>query len=398
VAFGQAAYAYGSMVPEVEEMTEQILKWKFPVAKVSLSNAEMFVSVANHSLQEVLPQTFMYEIAGGCHLNRLSLLVELAKDFHGNKVPINVCFRRLDEIHCSPHPFNFVSQAAAFIMVGAGLSPVLGGSWYDVPISAVASVMVFILSVVIPKVPPFLSFLQRCDTFILAFCAGTLAAVARIWAPQVNHTLVTLSALAIPLPGWTVTAGVAEITWSRTTAGIAHLVAGIICLGWLVLGGWVGQVFVDSVASLPPAEYADPIPMVWQALWIPLLATGLPIAFQSSYRDILWIILLEGGTYGLNYGFSQVTDSNFGTFFSTFFATMLANVWSRHLERPATMVLLPVLVFQVSGSIGFRGLVTLIDGETELGVEQVTQMFYTALVIIVGLMAGDAFVPSRSVL
>jgi len=83
--------------------------------------------------------------------------------------------------------------------------------------------------------------------------------------------------------------GVAELVSNRITAGIAHLVAGIMCLGSLVLGGWMGFTFVNSLAGLPPAQHADPVPFVWQALWIPMLSPGLPIDFQDSCRDGLFV-------------------------------------------------------------------------------------------------------------
>lgn len=59
------------------------------------------------------------------------------------------------------------------------------------------------------------------------------------------------------------------------------------------------------------------------------------------------------------------------------------------------IVLLPAIVFLVSGSIGFRGLVAMSSGNTALGQSEFIQMFVVALTIGAGVIVGNTLYRPR---
>jgi hypothetical protein len=60
--------------------------------------------------------------------------------------------------------------------------------------------------------------------------------------------------------------------------------------------------------------------------------------------------------------------------------------------RPTSIVLIPAIVLLVSGSIGFRGLAAIAQGEVALGERQFLQMFVVAATIAAGLLVGNTLV------
>jgi len=123
-------------------------------------------------------------------------------------------------------------------------------------------------------------------------------------------------------------------------------------------------------------------------LLFPLLLIGLCLAFQTSRRDLPWAVLVSGLAYlGVMAG-SALLDSNLGNLLGTIVAVVIANVWARKTGRPTSIVLIPAVVMLVSGTIGFRGLASMAEGQMMMGVQQFFQMFIVAMTILVGIVIG----------
>ena len=176
-------------------------------------------------------------------------------------------------------------------------------------------------------------------------------------------------------------------------------------MGWLVLGGILGAFFISGVTSTDyrsdEAVIIEPPPGYWQALFVPLLTIGLAIAFETSPGDLYWSIVAQGLTYTVVVAFSYIpSDSPYardvGIAVSSVYMTIVANAWSRWKNKPTNVLLVPCLVLQVSGSIGFRGIISLVEGETALGTQQFLRMFYVALLTFVGVAVGMVVLKPRS--
>jgi uncharacterized membrane protein YjjB (DUF3815 family) len=85
---------------------------------------------------------------------------------------------------------------------------------------------------------------------------------------------------------------------------------------------------------------------------------------------------------------SSILDPNLGNLVGTIVAVVVANLWARQTGRPTSIVLIPAIVMLVSGTIGFRGLASMAEGELLLGAQQFIQMFVVALTIVTGVFVG----------
>jgi uncharacterized membrane protein YjjB (DUF3815 family) len=213
--------------------------------------------------------------------------------------------------------------------------------------------------------------------------------------PDLNLVLVILSAVAIILPGYTVSLGAGELVAQHVLSGISNLMSGLITLVMQIAGALIGVGMASILVTIAAGEPETPISQNWMFLLFPMLLVGLCMAFQVSRRDFPWAVMVSGLAYlGVLAG-SWLLDGNLGNLLGTIVAVVVANIWSRKTGRPTSIVLIPSIVMLVSGSIGFRGLASMAEGDITLGVQQFSQMFIVAMTILVGIMIGYTIVRSE---
>jgi len=84
-----------------------------------------------------------------------------------------------------------------------------------------------------------------------------------------------------------------------------------------------------------------------------------------------------------------------GVMVGAFALGVMSNAYARWLDRPAQVVQVPAVLLLVPGSMGFRGMTSLLDKDTLSGVETVFAMFVVALAIVAGLLVANAVVSPR---
>jgi len=342
------------------------------------------------------PLLELVALKDGFNLNKLGLLADAVDELYDKKLDLEGVKDRLKEIEAAPDPFGPFLLFVGYIMVGAGLPVLLQGSWWDVVFATVATVPVFLLTMLLERMK-----FAKLIPLLTSFVAAAFAAGVRYTQNSVSVVLVTLSAIAIQLPGYGISLGTAEtLILDYTTSGISRVVQSFLVFFWLVLGGWLGTELIYAIWGQPSSPFVhEKVPLIWQALFAPMVMTGLTICFQNSYRDIPWGVLNMGVAYASSYFSGEASNGNLGTFVGSAAMTITASIWSRWKGRPMFIVLGPSIVFMVSGTSGFRGIVDLsITGATEAGHEQVVKMFIVALLVCAGVMGGMFLVPPKSIL
>lgn len=452
IYIGKAAFRYGSPGSKVEVFLQRLMEDRFGyyLGMFRATQSELLCSVC--AKEDDPPRTFFIAIESGLNLHKLGLLADLVDRVvpSGPEAVSRLeAMAQLKEIEAAPDPWGKLSVFISFPLVGAGLSMVLGGSWWDV---GVASALAIICFSTMEYLPRWNARFAQWIPLVTAFWVSTIATILqRTCLVGLHVTLVTLSAIAVLLPGYTVSMGIGELISNRIISGAANLVGGMVCLFWLVIGAWLGEAFGASVTN----NYSgmentddsttttwDSVPTLWQTLFIPMLCFSLIVAFQVSRRDVLWCFshliltyltfvvtglvlewtlpddntsndvtnatIMTNGTSGNVQGDDHDPPTllgnggrNLQTYFSTVVCCLVANTWAIRTNRPNSILLVPALVFLVSGSIGFRGLLTLLTADDEdksLGTSQFLQMIIVALLIVAGLMTGNTLVEPSSTL
>ncbi len=210
-----------------------------------------------------------------------------------------------------------------------------------------------------------------------------------VWVPELNLVLVTLSAILVLIPGFTITRGITEIVARHVVSGCANLVSGLVYLVKQFVGAWLGTRLAGYLFAIPVASTGSPVDPRWLWLFVPLLIAGLCVAFQISQRDLFAAGLGSAIAYGGILLGSTMVGGNLGNLIGTIIAVVYANLWAARKRRPTSIVLIPGIILVVSGSIGFRGLAAMAAGQTVVGEREFLQMFVVALTISAGLLVGN---------
>ena len=394
---GKAAYQYGTPASQVELFLTKFMEQSgYQGSIFRATRTELFCGFSKST--ESVQTLQLVEIRDNLELNKLGLLSDLADDIiAGDKKQeqsLSELKERLHEIEKTAPPYGMMWIFLSYLSVGGGVADLLGGSWWDVLFGTLVSIPTFVLTVLFGKWN-----IGYAAPLVTAFLNGVIATAFKYVVPEINVTLVVLSGVAIALPGYGFSLGTAELVSNHVIAGTSRLIDSSIMLLWLVGGGFIGYSVIVAIGGDVPNELSESVPMAWQALFAPLLMISLNIVFQNPMRFLPAATLVQGVAYGTSYLAGSVVKSpNLGIFLGSFLMTLAANGIANWKKFPVSAVILPAIIFMVSGTIGFRGLMNIVAGETQVGAEQVHQMFITALLIFAGLLVGNLLLGPRTTL
>ncbi len=385
IKLGTLAHGYGPQARRLESYISRVTKALG--YEGTFSSTPGSISFAFRKSGELWHRTHIVSVSGSSfNLAKLAKVGELVAAVEEGKVDIAEAIGVLDEIDAMSPPYGKVMVAAGYLLCGAGFAGFLQGSLADIILSAVLSIVVFFIVDLTARSSERLA---QWVPFLCAFVAGALSTAISFVLPEIQSYLITLSAIIFLIPGFSISVGVIELTTNHVVSGITNLINGLTCLLLLFAGAWLG---IRLIRLLVPIHSVQDVPVSSDLVWIfaMLLAAGLCIVFQTTVRDLPWALAACAvACMGIALG-ERIQGADFGNFLGTASAIIFANIWSDKTNRPTSIVLLPAVVFMVSGSIGFRGLVAMSSGNTVLGLHEFFHMFVVALTIAAGLVVGNS--------
>lgn len=326
---------------------------------------------------------------GGYNMSKLSQVGNLVEELVANKYSLTEASNRLDEIEAMSDPWGLWSYPLSFTLVSFGFSGILQGSSLDIIVSVCLSLVVCVLVILADRWKG--RFLDALP-FTSAFVAGSCAAAVKLWFPELNHIIVILAAIVVLIPGFIISAGIVEIVENYIIAGLARLFGGLVYLIKQFTGAWLGISFISLFGTLELNTQLASTSNSTTVLSIASLIIGLCFAYQTLLKDCFWVLINCSLAYSIVLSSSQLVSADLGILFGATVASMFANLWARVTKRPTSIVLIPALTILVSGSIGFRGLLTAATQQTDQGMQMFIQMFIVALAIAAGLLIANIIV------
>jgi uncharacterized membrane protein YjjP (DUF1212 family) len=385
---GVAAHKYGSTSARLESFLT-ILSNNMGYQGVFKSTPVEIVFAMKESPESIQRVELMATPPPDIDLDKLARLGDLLNEIDAGTLSISDADTRIDAIDLIPPPWGKFVSMLGYVLTGLGLAPLLGAGWTDTLFAALFSMLVYGLVLLSARMGAMaISWMPLSTALIIGF----LATLVKHWVPELNLVLVILSAVAIILPGFSISLGAGELVAQHVLSGISNLMGGLITLFKQITGTLIGIGIAELLFSVSSAEPATPVDQKWMLVLFPLLLIGLCLAFQTSRRDLPWAVVVSGVAYlGVLAG-SSILDSNLGNLVGTIIAVVIANFWARKTGRPTSIVLIPAIVLLVSGTIGFRGLASMAQGDIHLGIQQFFQMFIVAMTILVGVMIGTTII------
>lgn len=298
---------------------------------------------------------------------------------------------QIDRIMTAKPRYRPLLTVLAYGLLSATGARFLGGGALEIAAAAGIGLMVGLLDRLAAKVAP----LGRVFVPLASFLAALTAGLLSNWLDGLTVFLVTLAGLIVLLPGWTLTLGMTELATRHLLAGMARLSGAFIVLISIVVGMAVGLKAATAVVGTIPA--GAPVPLPTWTLYVALfgLPLGAAILLQIKGRDIPWvmasgIVAFLGGQLG-----AKLLGPELGAFFAALLVGLGSNLYAWTTDRPTSVTLVPGVLLLVPGSIGFRGIASLLDRKTITGVETAFTAVLIAAALTAGILTATVLGPQR---
>ena len=386
LALGKALHRYGTPSHRLEEAMRVIC------LRLDLE-CEVFTTPTAIIMSFGAPtelRTRLLRVEGGeLDMDKLEQVDDLADDVAAQKVTPAEGVEKLEHILASPRRYGYALSTAMHTITTAGMAIFFGGSWADIAAASVIGLMLGLLAQVAQRSSDQARVFELLGAAFVAFSSS----VASSWF-SITPSLVTVAALIVLLPGMSLTVAMTELATRQLIAGTARLMSAVIVLLELVVGVALGERLAGALVHV---QQAVPTPLPDWTQWIALVVSsiGIAVVVQAQLRAWAWILAACAlGYAGAALG-SRTLDPQLGVVLGAFAVGVLGNMFARLMERPAQVVQVPAVLLLVPGSMGFRGMASMLGHETLDGVGTVFAMFVVATAIVAGLLIANALVSPR---
>jgi uncharacterized membrane protein YjjP (DUF1212 family) len=330
---------------------------------------------------------------GGIDLEKMLELDKIGDDLILGLITLEQADSQLDEIINHPSPYSALTEALAYVLIGASVVVFFSGGFYESLFAGVISLLVGILAVSVSFMPQTARFFE----FLAAFIVSVVASMIYVFYPCFSIELVTLASLIVFVPGLSLTISMTELASENLAAGTARLMQAITVFMKLAFGVVLGTTLMKL--AFPSISFVDqviaPLPSYWIIPSLIVSAIGFTILFRAKPKNYGWILLAAILAFSVTYFSGNYLSTELAPFVGGFAVGLGANIYARLLKRPAAMIAMPGLILLVPGSIGFRGLSFLVEKNTLAGIETTFQMFMIAVALVGGLLLASILVPPK---
>jgi uncharacterized membrane protein YjjP (DUF1212 family) len=334
------------------------------------------------------------------NLSDLSTLDHVAEQVIEGKLDVVEASNRFRELDRAADERDRYWIVFAFGLASAAVAGLLRTSWLDIAVAGVLGTLIGALDVTSRKRPD----LAAASEAIAAILATVLtAAFAHFVAPLSIQTVI-IAALIVLMPGLTLTTAVTELATGQLVTGTARFAGAMITLFKLTFGSVAGAQIVNVLGWTPRIAQSVSLPAAVEVIATVAAAFSFAILFRAARRDIPLVMASAILGYVLTRvasgWFTPVAEVQGVTFAGAVFVSSLtmaaiANVYGRVIGRPGTLVRLPSIMLLVPGSVGFRGIASLVERDYTLGMDTAVAVLSALVALMAGLLFGSVLVAPR---
>jgi uncharacterized membrane protein YjjP (DUF1212 family) len=387
LALGRALHRYGTPAHRLEQGLKTCCDRLGLEAEVFSTPTAIIMSFGRPT---ELKTRMMRVDAGELDMGKLELIDQLAEDVSAHRLSPADGVIRLAEIAKAPSQFDRPTGTLMGGVTAASLAVFFGGGLEDV---AAAGAIGLVLGLLAQYLARSIDQARVLELVAAAFAAFAASVGSAFW-PAIDPSLVTVAALIILLPGMSLTVAMTELATRNLMSGTARLVAAMIVLLELVVGVALGEQVAHMLVHV---QGNAPIPLPEWTRWLALATSsiGVAVVVQAAWKQLGWIVAAcVIGYVGSRSGTAWL-GSQMGVVVGAFALGVVSNIYARWKDRPAQVVQVPAVFLLVPGSLGFRGMSSLLDKNTLSGVETLFAMFVVAMAIACGLLVASAVVPPK---
>jgi uncharacterized membrane protein YjjB (DUF3815 family) len=297
----------------------------------------------------------------------------------------------ITRIGTAPPPYGPILTTLAYGVVSGAATEFLGGGGREVAIAAVLGLGVGIFALLASGRPRVGRVFEPVAAFLVS--AGALG-LAKTGGP-VSVLIATLGGLIVLLPGLTLTVAMSELATRNLASGTARISGAFLTFLAIAFGVALGNRVGGAAFGAAPAATSAQLPE-WLAL-VAVVAAGLGfvVVLRADRRDAAWIVAIGSlGVLGGRAG-AATLGVELGTFAGALSVGLASSAYAWLSHRPAAVVSVPGILLLVPGSVGFRGLTSLMERQAVTGIETIFSMILTAMALVAGLLIAAVIAPEK---
>jgi len=337
-------------------------------------------------------RTHMLRVTPGeVNLGTLAALEQVALEVaQGRMSPVEGVVA-INRITSAPSLYGAGLTTVAYGVVSGAATQFLGGGVHEVAVATLLGLALGVLALGTRGRPRLGRVFEPVAAFVVS--AGALG-LARAIAP-LSVLIATLGGLIVLLPGLTLTVAMSELATRNLASGTARISGAFMTFLAIAFGVALGNRVGGAVFGVLPAAASAPLP-AWSA-YVAVVAAGLGfvVVLRAEPRDAFWIVAIGAlGVIGGRAG-AATMGVELGTFAGALAVGLAGSAYERLKRRPAAVVSVPGILLLVPGSVGFRGLTSLIERQAVAGIETIFSMILTVVALVAGLLIAAAVIPER---
>ena len=335
-------------------------------------------------------RTHMLRVAPGeVNLGTLAALEQLSLDVAQGRVSPGDGVVAITRITSGPAPYGPGLTTVAYGVVSGAATQFLGGGVREVVVATALGLGVGLLALLTRGRPGLGRVFEPIAAFLVS--AGALG-LSRVAGP-LTVLIATLGGLIVLLPGLTLTVAMSELATRNLASGTARISGAFMTFLAIAFGVALGNRIGGAAFGGLSAGASAPLPE-WTA-FVAVVAAGLGfvVVLQAEPRDALWIVAIGAlGVIGGRAG-AATLGVELGTFAGALAVGLASSAYERLARRPASVVSVPGILLLVPGSVGFRGLTSLMERQAVAGIETIFSMILTAVALVAGLLIAAVVAP-----
>jgi uncharacterized membrane protein YjjP (DUF1212 family) len=296
--------------------------------------------------------------------------------------------RQVERVGSLPPPFSRPQRIAAYGILSAALSVLLGASGLGVLLAAMLGLAVGAVLLFTESLP------SSSQALVIVVLALGVALVVLLVAHAVDPDVLPamIAPLVILLPGGLLTIGVIELATGQIMSGAARVSAGAMRL--LLLA--TGIVAASTLVGIPARDPVADNPLGPLAPWIAVALFGIGITVYQCARpaSVGWIIVVLYVAYGAQVIGDVLFDGVLSALVGAAAMTPVAVIIGRQRTGPPAVVsFLPAFWLLVPGALGLVGVAGVLEGDldaTSTIVTTVATMIAIALGVLLGLAVSGS--------
>jgi uncharacterized membrane protein YjjP (DUF1212 family) len=330
-------------------------------------------------------------------LSELVTLDEIADEVIAGQLGIAEAMARMRELDRPAGRGERAWLVLAFGLAAAAVAGLLRTSWVDIAVAGGLGLVIGVIAVASRTRPH----LGAASEAVAALVATVLAAAFAHFVTPLSLQTVVIAALIVMMPGLTLTIAVTELASQQLVTGTTRFAGAMVSLLKLTFGSLAGAQLVGALGWVPRVAGPSLLPAGVEIIATVAASFSFAILFHAQRRDILLVMASAIAGYvltragGVLLGPAEGVSFAGGVFFSSLIMAALANAYGRAVGRAGSLIRLPGIMLMVPGSVGFRGLSSLMAHDYALGVDTGVAVLSALVALMAGLLFGSLLVPPR---